>query len=291
MKRRRFIAVAAAFACAPRFVEAQSWQGQALGANVSLTLNGPRSEISAALAELSGWLETFEDTFSLYRSASMLSRLNRDGRLSAPGGLFEDLVQRVSAAHDVTDGLFDPTVQPLWDALAKGENPGAARSLIGWDRVQSNVLGQIRMAPGQKLTFNGVAQGYATDLVRDALHQRGFTKALINIGEYAALGGPFRLGLSDPAFGMAGQVTLSGHAIATSSPGALLLGGHGHILGPQGQRPLWSTLSIEADSAALADALSTAGVFMRLDRLRQLKRQAGLRRIIAIDQQGNLRSI
>ena len=42
-------------------------------------------------------------------------------------------------------------------------------------------------------------------------------KVLINIGEFAALGGLFTLGISDPAYGLVGTTKLSNRAVATSS--------------------------------------------------------------------------
>ncbi|MFZ7090801.1 FAD:protein FMN transferase [Primorskyibacter sp. 2E233] len=290
MKRRRFLTLSAAFACAPRFAQAASWRGQALGADVSVTLQGPRQEIDAALATIPKTLDQIEGLFSLYRPSSSLSRLNRTGALAAPD-LFAALMDHVTTAHDLTGGLFDPTIQPLWQALALGEDPDAARALIGWDRVTHSALGEIRLAPGQQMTLNGIAQGFATDLVKADLLARGFDSALINIGEFAAIGGPFRLGLSDPALGMVGHRVLGDGAIATSSPGSMQLGGQFHILGPQEQSPLWSTVSIEAASATMADALSTAAVFMPVESLRHLKANARLTRITTIDSQGNLRTI
>jgi hypothetical protein len=72
--RRRFLSLAAAFACAPRHASAQQWQGRALGASVSVTLHGPRAEVTAALAAIPGLLEEVEDAFSLYRPTSELVR-------------------------------------------------------------------------------------------------------------------------------------------------------------------------------------------------------------------------
>jgi thiamine biosynthesis lipoprotein len=41
--------------------------------------------------------------------------------------------------------------------------------------------------------------------------------------------------------------------------------GQPHILGPQGQAPVWQTVSVSAPEAAIADALSTA--FCLMDRV------------------------
>lgn len=294
MKRRRFLTLSAAFASAPSLSRAApcrgTWTGQAMGADVSVTLKGPRQLVQRTLTTIPAHLDDMESAFSLYRSDSALSRLNRNGFLRSPADL-RGILDDIDAAYALTDGLFDPTVQPLWRALADGRDTAEARKLIGWRGVINNQTDGIRLRVGQKLTLNGIAQGFATDFVRGRLKAAGFDHALIDIGEQAALGGPFTLGLSDPEQGIVSTLALSDRAVASSSPAALRLGDQWHILAPDGRPPLWSTVSIEAASATLADALSTAAVFMDLDRLRRLKREAGLFRITAVDAEGNLRTV
>ena len=284
--RRRFLTLVAAALCAPRAAHAATWQGRALGADVAVTLEGPRAAVEAMLAEVPALLDAAEAQFSLYRADSALSRLNRDGRLRLAPEMAR-LIALCDRAHGLTGGLFDPTVQPLWRALATGTPEAPARALIGWHRVRRDG-GWLTLAPGQALTLNGIAQGFVTDLMRERLRAAGFDRALVNIGEHAALGGPFRLALADPVHGTLGQRSLTDGAIATSSPGALRLGPDGHILAPDGRAPLWSTISVEAPSAAMADALSTAAVFLARDTLAALRARAGLTRITAVTPAGDL---
>ncbi|MBV7395202.1 FAD:protein FMN transferase [Mameliella sediminis] len=290
MKRRRFLTLAAAFAGAPLTGQAASWTGRALGADAAITLFGPAERTERLLAALPGMLSGIEGQFSLYDPDSTLARLNRAGQWPC-GPYFRTLLEACDKAWRLTDGLFDPTVQPLWQALARGKDPAPARRLIGWEQVQVPAVGPVTLGPGQQMTLNGIAQGFATETIAAALQKRGFEKALIHIGEHQALGGAFDLRMEDPEFGMFSALELSNRAVATSSPGALRLGGTGHILSPDGRAPLWSTVSIEADGATMADALSTAAVFMDLPRLRRLKQEARLHRITVLDDQGNLRSL
>lgn len=289
MKRRRFLSLTAAFACAaPGLATAATWRGIALGADASLTLTGPRSETQAALAAVPGWLDEIERLVSLYRP-STLTHLNRDGAVRMPP-LFARLVAQADHAFALTGGLFDPTVQPLWRALAEGRDPAVAQTRIGWQRLERNG-GTLRLGKGQALTFNGIAQGFATDVVTERLAARGFTRALIEIGEARAMGGPYRMALSDPSHGALGTRSLTNAAMATSSPAALRLGDRTHILGPHGQAPKWSTIGIVAATATQADALSTAAVFTDKPRLERLKREAELTTLQAVDTDGNLSTI
>ncbi len=292
MKRRRFLQILGAAALVPGASSAMEWSGRALGAEVSLRLQGgPKGAADRVLAELPGMLTTIERDFSLYDPQSTLSRLNASGRLDRPSAQMRQVIRLSDDIHRATDGLFDPTVQTLWLALAQGGDVAAARGLVGWPRVawQGD---PVRLAPGQALTFNGIAQGFATDVVRALLARHGFAQALINIGEYAALGGPWALAIEDPAFGQLALRHLTGGAIATSSPMATLVGGAPHILHPNGGPALWSTVSVEAESAALADGLATALVLAPRSMVQRAVAQVpGVRRITLVGFDGDLTTL
>ena len=291
MKRRRFLQIAAAALVAPGRAAAETrWQGRALGADVSVSLSGDPAAARALLPLIEALLRDIEAEFSLYDPASSLSRLNRQGWLT-PSPDFRALVAASGEVNHLTGGRFDPTVQPLWNALAEGRRTEAAHAALGWDRVQIEAS-EIRLAPGQALTFNGIAQGYATDQVRDLLASAGFVHALVNMGEYGALGGPFRLGIEDPAAGLLGYRTLTGTAIATSSPNALSLGREAHILDPKGAAPRWSSVIVEADTAALADGLSTGLCFLDgNDIAALLRRRPDIRSVLLVSPEGELISV
>ncbi len=247
-------AIAAAAAAAPVSAPATTrWRGVALGAEAEITLRGEGGE--AALRHALETLRRVEAEFSLYHSDSAILRLNREGAIH-PSSTFRALVQLCDRLHAGTGGLFDPTVQALWTALSTGGDVMAAEALVDWKRVQHGAA--LRLAPGQSLTFNGVAQGFAADLVSAALAEAGFVETLVNIGEFLAGAGDWRIGVAAPDGALLDVISLSGDAVATSSPAATLVGGRSHILGRAGRRPRWSTVSVKAPSAALADGLSTA---------------------------------
>ncbi|NEX47933.1 FAD:protein FMN transferase [Pseudotabrizicola algicola] len=286
MKRRRFLSITAAALAWPRLAQAETvWRGTALGAETEVRLYGRQEQAQTALAGLEALLARVEDSFSLYRT-SELTRLNRTGRLQ-PSAWFADLMTLSARLNLLTGGAFDPSVQPLWTALAEGHPP---RGPVGWHHI---TLGpEITLANGQALTFNGIAQGFATDLVRHHLAGHGFAKALVNIGELAAMGGPFRLGIEDPEAGLLAQWHLRNSALAVSSARATLVGGKPHLLHPAGLPLLWSTVAVQAQSAALADGLSTALVFLTQDRIAALKQQMPeVSRIALVDPAGNLMTL
>lgn len=285
ISRRRFLAIAAAFVGSPALAKRHSWQGYALGAEVNISLKGPAELAGPSLEHAKTLIKEVEAGFSLYDPTSALSQLNRTKQLM-PNQEFYALTKQADAAYHVTEGLFDPTVQPLWQALADGGATDQARQAIGWDRVQIT-HNRISLQPDQALSFNGIAQGFATDLVAELLTANGFDAALINIGEYRSTGGTWRLGLKDVQHGLLAQRTLTRGAIATSDTSASPLGKRGHIL-HRIARPQWSSVTVEADTAAWADALSTALTLAPLDQVRAIKAAASLRRVTLVSFDGEL---
>lgn len=293
LTRRRFLAIAASATALPSAAlsAAPAWSGIALGADATITLDGPTARTGPALAEAVTALRRVERMFSLFDPASDLRRLNATGRLDRPAADWGALLRVVDAVHRATDGRFDPTVQPLWRALADGHDTADARASIGWGRVLHGP-DAIRLDTGQALTLNGIAQGFATDAVRAVLRRHGFSRSLVNIGEFAGDGGPWRLGVADPMLGVTLTRTITDRAIATSSPGAMMLGDHGHILSPAGHAPQWSTVSVEAENATLADAVSTALCLADRAAIARIRDALpGVHRVTAIDADGNIATI
>jgi FAD:protein FMN transferase len=269
MNRRRFLSLSAA-ALIPTPGHAATltdWHGTGLGTALSLRLLGadPR-HARRTFAQVEAEIARIESLASLFQD-SALTRLNRDGHLAWPAPELLDLMALAGQVHAATNGAFDPTVQPMWLALANGTGAEPARALIGWDRVHLSP-DEIKLDPGQALTLNGIAQGWAADRIAALFRSRGFTDALIDMGEIFALGQGPQAGwpalITDPDGTPLAETRLVNRALATSSPRGTLVSGQPHILGPQGQPPLWQTVSVSAPMAAVADALSTA--FCLMDR-------------------------
>ncbi|MCB2128189.1 MAG: FAD:protein FMN transferase [Rhodobacteraceae bacterium] len=273
MTRRRFLTMSAVALTLPRpsaaatTAEPAIWRGRALGADVSLRIVGLDRAASARLwRRVSHTLAQVEARFSLHR-ASELTRLNATGLLVNPSADMRALIALSDQLHRSTQGAFDPSVQPLWLALAQAGDLAGARARTGWPRVEI-AADRIRLAPGMALTFNGIAQGHAADRIADLMRHEGLTDVLIDAGEIAALGGnagtPWRVGIAGPDGAPLANRALRDRALATSSPGATRVGPQGaaHILHPDGRVPLWRTVSVSAPRAVLADGLSTAFCLM-----------------------------
>ncbi len=254
-----------------------------------MTIRGPRPKAEAALQEARTLIQDIEGQFNLFDANSPLSQLNKNGELKAPSAHFQALMRAAHRAYRLTDGLFEPTVQRLWSALARGQNPRDAIASIGWDRVRFDAK-RIALGQGQALTFNGIAQGYASDRVSEVLAKHGLKNVLVNIGEFRGAGGPWRLGITDPSHGNLGMRTLTTGAIATSSALATPLGAGGHILHGSANAQ-WSTVSVEAPNATLADSLSTAMILAPLDQIKAIHATAETTRITLVDPNGDLMTL
>lgn len=306
LNRRRFIAISAAAAgCsllpfgarAGATLDTVTWQGRALGAAASLVIHHhDRATAERLLRQVVAELERLEQIFSLYRSDSALSQLNRRGALTAPP---PDMIAALVASREVwdaTDGAFDPTIQPLWTMLADHfSRPGAdqsgppparireALSLVGFDKVMFN---RDRIAFGERgmaLTLNGIAQGFITDQAVDVLRRGGVEKSMVDMGEIHALGSradgsPWRVGIGDVIDAELDSILeIVDRAVATSSADGFRFDESdrfSHLLDPRSGRAgnMYRSVTVVAPNATSADAFSTAFSLMPHERIRGVLR-------------------
>jgi thiamine biosynthesis lipoprotein len=220
-------------------------------------------------------IERLEQIFSLYRTSSQITHLNRMGHLDAPSHDLVKLLHLSRKMNAATQGLFDPTVQPLWEYLSnwysanpdrkapRQEDLASVRSRIGMEKI-SLENGRIECNEGTRITLNGIAQGYITDRVADLLRSKGWRHVLIDLGEVRAIdtkpdGNAWRIHIRE----LARSLSLTDAALATSSGSALTFDRSGaatHILNPfTGRSPAsWRAVTVRHASATVADALSTA---------------------------------
>ena len=196
---------------------------------------------------------------------------------------------------DLTDGAFDPTVQPLWQLYAdhfsserpdpEGPSPQKLAEALAKVGRSGLLVSEDRIAltrRGAAITLNGIAQGYATDRVVERLRSAGLSTTLVNMGEIRAIGArpegtPWRVGLADPdrPGALTETVDLVDRAVATSAGAGFRFDSKGrftHLFDPAtGRSPsLYSTVSVIAPTATEADALSTAFSLMPLSRIRNI---------------------
>jgi thiamine biosynthesis lipoprotein len=246
-----------------------------MGADATILLNGieadaARSAIVAAAAEI----DRLEGALSLFRNDSKLPRLNLEKILHSPSG---DKRRALALALDIagrSGGLFDPSVQALWEAhvdwfaaapdagLPPDEVIGMARAAVDWRRIMLEP-DSIRIGADQRLTLNGLGQGYVTNRVADLLLSHGLQHVFVDLGEQRVLGprrdgAPWLIARANAA-----PFELTSGALATSEGSGCEIGASGaahHLFDPRNGRSAahWSKVTVHHRSAAVADALSTA---------------------------------
>lgn len=265
LTRRRFIALSAAALAGSAGPSGaapvvRSWRGRALGAEVVVVLrDASEAQVRQLGARIAARLDRLERALSLHR-ASELVRLNETGVLAHPSADMAAMLMLADRLHATTQGAFDASVQAHWRACALG---APMRAPFGWERVVRRGA-SVRLPEGMALTFNGVAQGHAADVLAALIREAGFHEVVVDAGEIAARGAPWPVEIRDEEGARAGRITLTDSCLATSSPRATRIGPDGapHILHPDGRLAPWRTVSVSAPTAAVADGLSTAFCLM-----------------------------
>ena len=261
--RRRFLTISAAatLLSGVRYDEYR-WAGHALGAETSLVFRAPKDMAEDTISSVLALVERFENTFSIYRNTSEINTLNQVADIK-PSKLFFELADDVDEIYRNSNGYFDPTIQSVW---------GQTHDLTNDQRWQNVTLTHDRIAlpKNTQISFNGIAQGFLTDLVAAHLRTHGFKDVLVNFGEFKGIGGPWNVGLHQPS-GLK-SVKLNNTAIATSAPDAMgQSNGRSHMINPFGNEDVeYKSVSVEHRSAMIADALSTAFVFMSPDKIQNV---------------------
>ncbi|MEX0331911.1 MAG: FAD:protein FMN transferase [Puniceicoccaceae bacterium] len=304
MKRRTFIFCLAGTAAAglaglrlsrpgvPSHMVKVSRKGFALGTQVSLTVFHPdEKEANAALDAAFAELDKVEDIMSLYRPESQISQLNKAGSLSNPHAYLVEVLETSRNLSSATNGAFDVTIQPLWrlhfehsqkGTVATAEEIEKALALVDYRQLTISREKVQLGRSGQAVSLNGIAQGFAADRVAAVLKAHGVESALIDTGEFGAIGthaekDSWSVGIKHPREqeALMGVAPLKGMCLATSGDYETRFSEdyrHHHLLDPQtGYSPEeLSSVSVIADSAMQADALSTAVFLLGLDKGRAM---------------------
>ncbi|HJU71283.1 MAG TPA: FAD:protein FMN transferase [Paucimonas sp.] len=287
------------------------WRDRSLtGFGTVLSLRVAHTEARQAERALDAAVDTIrhvEAHMSLFNPDSAISRLNRDGVLRSPHPDLVAIFQLARTVSDRSQGAFDVTVQPLWTIFETAQRRGAlpspaavarARASVGWQGLEIS-SSEIRLRrPGMGVTLNGIAQGFAADLVRARLQAHDIGQALINTGEWTALGRPgqerpWLLGIANPREEQAliARLAMDGRSIATSADNECHFSQdrrYHHIFDPHtGYSPTeLSSVTVAAPDCALADALTKVMFVAGRDGALRLAREWHVD-VLVVDKAGN----
>ena len=275
-----------------------NWQGIALGAPSNITLfHHNKKEAQKILNKSIKQISKLENLFSLYKSDSQLSILNREGFYDNPDKEMIKLFNLSMQYSALTEGAFDITVQPLWQlynkSFSKDKMPPKEKDinkildLINWKSIEISENKINYSNKGMSVTLNGIAQGYITDKVTETLINYGVNNTLIQLGEYRAIGKhpdnrKWKLLLSNPEHSASiGEIEFENSAVATSAGKGTTFdqnGMHHHIFNPKDGLSSNNILqaTVTSKSATEADALATSFLIMNKDKSSQLAQKLGI---------------
>jgi thiamine biosynthesis lipoprotein len=239
-------------------------------------------------AGVAGWVEKFEQRFSRFVPESLISRANAAAGIEAVavGPEDEELLSLCDWFHWATQGVFDPALLPviqLWDYhQPRNKTPdegtvGDALRLCGWKKVQREKGRLFLPEKGMGLDVGGIGKEYAVDRVFELAARRGIRNILVNFGRDLRVhgeppeGGPWRIGLEDPADqGRCwGGVAVHDRAVTTSGNYLrhFTVEGRqfGHILDPRSGYPVdngCKSVSVIAPTCTEAGILSTTAFIL-----------------------------
>jgi thiamine biosynthesis lipoprotein len=276
-------------------------------------------QLEAALTSAVQAIRSVERQMSLFDPDSGLSRLNRNGVLHRPDAHLRTVLHAASQVSQRSGGAFDVSMQPIWRVWSEAADMGSlpspravqgAQRQVNWRAVEVGTS-QIRLnQAGMQLSLNGIAQGYASDLVRASLQAHGIRHALIDAGEVSLLGEgpdakPWTLDVESAAavtaahamkgdrlspqenasngrhFGPPPVLISDGRAVATSSDAHTVFSPdhqHHHIMNPRtGYSPQhWSSVTVIAPACVLADALTKVFFMLPPSRVQAAARYWGV---------------
>jgi thiamine biosynthesis lipoprotein len=247
--------------------------------------------------EIDSILQAFDRSVSLWVPNSLLSRVNRNDSGIVPDKWFTDNFKLSKEVAENTQGAFDCTVEPLvqawgfgFDATTKVDSAiiDSIMQFVGFDKVQL-VNGRIIKEDARtKFDFNAIAQGYSVDVISNFLQSQGIGNYLVDIGGEVRAGGekaggkPWKVGIEKPAPDKnAGRqlkavIALKDRSVATSGSYRKYYEKNGirysHTIDPKTGYPVKHSLlsiSVIADSTAVADAYATAFMVMGFEKARR----------------------
>jgi FAD:protein FMN transferase len=312
LSRREFLKITAAAGAAMvgggylhrRARQPAVWQAGRvmMGTQVALTVASDdefrgQTAISATFAEMARLIAIFDHR----QPESALARLNACGRVAGAPAELLDLIVLAKRYGEISDGAYDITVKPVFDACRRGEIDVAPYlDRVGYQGIEVGDGCVELLRPGMALTLDSIAKGRVVDGAVALLRAMGFEHILVEAGgdlygQQGRPGGrPWRVGLARPraAHPRAGQPAtllatfpIYGQAVATSGDYQQAFAtdySHHHILDPRtGWSPAeLSSVTVIAPSTADADALSTAvmvlGVSRGMDLVERLDRVEAL---------------
>lgn len=243
-------------------------------------------------------LEAVDNSVSVYKPNSVISRLNRNEEI-LPDEIFTANLNIAYQVSKASNGAFDCTIGNLIEAWGWGfskrdsitpELIDSLKAISGYERVSIGADGRlVKDDPSITINFNAIAQGYTSDLIAQFLTAKGVTDFLVDVGGELVASGQkpdgtlWNIGIELPSEESADIIsldsrpvkallTITGKGIATSGNYRKFYVEDGlkfsHTIDPKTGYPVTHSMlsaTVVAENATLADAWATAFMVLGME--------------------------
>jgi FAD:protein FMN transferase len=281
-----------------------------------LRLMGNRFEISVVSSD-EAWAEAriddavaeiqrIEALFTTFKEDSQTNQINAQAGIAPVKVDREvfDLIQRSLRISRLTQGAFDITYgsidKSLWNFdtnMTALPDPATARRMVRLIDYRNVILDDTECSvflkeKGMRIGFGGIGKGYAAEIARRLLIQKGVESGIVNAsGDLTTWGNqpngePWTIGIADPDAKNQpfSYFNISNVAVATSGnyEKFVMIGGkrYSHTIDPKTGLPVSGikSVTIISPNAEIADAMATPvtvmGVKVGLDLINQMQGMA-----------------
>lgn len=291
-------------------------KGETMGSYYSIIYIADKELVTQA--ETDSFLVVFNKSISTWDKTSLITSINKAGDKHVTDSFFRQLYRKSKEVHHLSNGVFDPTGSPLFEAwgfdFKNAENMDSAKvdsllKYVGIDKTYLRGDTVYKMQKNIRFSFNAIAPGYAADLLAQMLQQKGIHNFLIDVsGEFVAHGHKeqdkqWQVGIEKPIENKEKQnealayITLEhNEALATSGNYRKFYYINGkrysHTINPKNGYPVAHNLlsaTIIAPDAATADAFATTCMVLGLEEAKKfVAKQKDIKAYFIYDEGGKL---
>lgn len=270
--------------------------------------------IDAAIAEI----QRIEQLLSTFREDSQTNLINRNAGLQAVKVDAEvfNLIERSLRISQITDGYFDISYggidKRLWNfdqQMQELPDPQIIKEHLKLVNYRNILLDPEKQTvflkeKGMRIGFGGIGKGYAAEMGKRLLQQRGVKSGVVNAsGDLSVWGSqadgkPWTIGIANPDHARLpfSYLNITDTAVATSGnyEKYVMIGGkrYSHTINPKTGMPVSGikSVTIICPNAEIADAMATPVSIMGIPAALDLINQIGQVECIIIDDHNKIYS-
>ncbi|UFH33053.1 FAD:protein FMN transferase [Chryseobacterium sp. C-71] len=270
--------------------------------------------IEAAVSEI----VRIEKLLTTYSDDSQTNLINKNAGIKSvkvDAEVFQ-LIERSLRISDITDGYFDISYggidKTFWNfdrEMVQLPDPELVKEhlkLVNYKNILLNAESQtvFLKEKGMRIGFGGIGKGYAAEMAKRILQQRGVSSAVVNAsGDLTTWGSqadgkPWTIGIADPDNAVLpfSYMNITNTSVATSGnyEKFVVIDGkkYSHTINPKTGMPVSGikSVTIICPNAEIADAMATPVTIMGVDAAIGLVNQINHLECIIIDDQNKIHS-